>query len=130
MVKKETKSECEDKNCPIHGSLKTRGRSFKGVVVSSKAQKSAVVEWARLRKDKKYERYEKRRTKVQVHNPECINAKEGDNVIISECRPLSKTKQFVITSLVKDKVKETPTKVKTEKKETKKQPKKVENKSE
>ena len=44
----------------------------------------------------KFERYEKRRTRIKVHNPECINAKEGDIVKISECRPLSKTKNFVI----------------------------------
>lgn len=119
MVTKEIKSECADKNCPIHGSLKTRGRSFKGIVVSAKAQKSAVVEWARLRKIKKYERYEKRKTKVQVHNPECIKAKEGDNVEIKECRSLSKTKKFVITGFVestKKPLKENKTKPKTIKK--------------
>ena len=103
MVKTE---KCEDMNCPIHGNLKTRGRNFKGVVVSAKAQKSAVVEWSRLRKILKYERYEKRKTRIQVHNPSCINAKEGDYVEIKECRPLSKTKRFVITGLVQDKIKD------------------------
>ena len=33
---------------------------------------------------------------MKVHNPDCINAKEGDLVGVVECRPLSKTKNFVI----------------------------------
>ena len=97
-----TETPCEDKNCPIHGSVKTHGRTFKGTVVSAKAKKSAVVEWAGLKKIPKYERYQKRKTRIQVHNPECINAKEGDVVEIKECRPLSKTKRFIIMSFVKE----------------------------
>lgn len=31
-----------------------------------------------------------------MHNPDCVNAKEGEVVKIMECRPLSKTKNFVI----------------------------------
>ena len=102
MVKNEN---CGDKNCPIHGSIKLRGRVFKGVIVSAKTKKSAIVEWARVKKNKKYERYEKRRTKIQVHNPLCMNAKQGDHVEIKECRPLSKTKKFVITGFVEEKKK-------------------------
>ena len=59
-------------------------------------RKTAAIEFNRLHFLKKYERYEKRRTKLKVHNPECINAKDGDIVRIMECRPLSKTKNFVI----------------------------------
>jgi hypothetical protein len=33
---------------------------------------------------------------VTAHNPDCIKAKEGDVVVIGECRPLSKTKNFII----------------------------------
>jgi len=73
-----------------------RGRTFIGVVVSSKSQKTATVEWVRKQYVPKYERYEKKRTKIQVHNPESIDAKEGDKVKIMECRPISKTKHFVI----------------------------------
>ena len=99
------KENCNDKNCPIHGSLSVRGRTFNGIVASSKASKSAVVEWGRLYAVPKYERYEKRKTRIMVHNPLCINAKEGDFVEIKECRPLSKTKKFVITAILTEKVK-------------------------
>ena len=90
------KQKCEDQECPFHGNLSVRGRQFTGTVVSSKMRKTAVIEFARLHFLKKYERYEKRRTKLKVHNPECINAKDGDVVKIMECRPLSKTKNFVV----------------------------------
>ncbi|MBU0980685.1 MAG: 30S ribosomal protein S17 [Nanoarchaeota archaeon] len=78
--------------------IKLRGRVFTGTVLKAKVHKSAVVTWSRKKLIKKYERYEKRRTKVNVHNP--IEAKEGDLVKISECRPLSKTKHFVITEIM------------------------------
>jgi len=93
---KEQETKCEDKHCPIHGSLSVRGRIFEGTVFSSKAPKSATIEFERTRIIPKYERYEKRKTKLRVHNPTCINAKEGDLVRAAECRPISKTKRFVI----------------------------------
>ena len=90
------KEECSDVKCPFHGRLSVRGRQLTGIIVSAKMRKTAVMEFARLNFLKKYERYEKRRTRLKVHNPECINAKEGDIVRVMECRPLSKTKNFVI----------------------------------
>jgi len=93
------KQSCNDKNCPFHGYLKCRGRLFSGTVVSAKMHKTVVVEWFRTIKLPKYERYEKKRTKIKAHNPPCLNAKEGDIVQISECRPLSKTKNFVVIGI-------------------------------
>ena len=93
---KQPKDSCEDKHCSFHGGLKLRGREFVGTVVKASAQKTAVVQWQRLFYLPKYERYEKRRSKLQVHNPACINAKVGDKVRIIESRPISKTKNFVI----------------------------------
>ena len=93
---KKQEQKCEDSTCPFHGYLSVRGRQFTGTIVSAKMRKTAVIEFGRLHFLPKYERYEKRRTRLKVHNPECINAKEGDIVNISECRPLSKTKNFVI----------------------------------
>lgn|SRR3989338_1065819 len=90
------KQPCNDINCPHHGNLSVRGRRFDGTVVSTKMRKTAVVEFERLNFLKKYERYEKRRTRLKAHNPECVGAKDGDTVSMIECRPLSKTKNFVI----------------------------------
>ncbi len=91
---------CNDKKCPFHGHLKVRGRIFTGKILTRDTHKTAVVGWQRLIKIRKYERYAKRKTKIKVHNPECINANIGDKVTIAECRPLSKTKSFVIIKRV------------------------------
>lgn len=92
--------KCNDKNCPNHGSLSLRGRIFKGIVVAERMQKTVVVEWEWLKYVTKFERYEKKTTTLKVHNPDCIAAKKGDIVKISECRPLSKTKHFVIVEKI------------------------------
>ena len=90
MAKKEAKK-------PKDGNIIPRGRAFTGVVVSVNPHKTAVVEWERWKYAVKYERYEKKRTRVSAHNPESINAEKGDRVLIQECRPLSRTKKFIIT---------------------------------
>ncbi len=94
MKMKEAK--CTDKNCPIHGTLRTRGRSFVGRVISAKMHRTVVIEFERIHYLAKYERYEKRRIRLKAHNPDCISASEGDIVKVVECRPLSKTKHFVV----------------------------------
>ena len=76
--------------------LSLRGRTFVGKVISAKAQKTATVEWERRLYIQKYQRYEKRRTRVHVHNPPEIDAVQGDIVKIMETRPISKTKNFII----------------------------------
>jgi ribosomal protein S17 len=57
---------------------------------------TVTVEWDRVRYVAKYERYEKRRTRVKAHNPKEIDAKKGDIVRIMETKPISKTKHFII----------------------------------
>jgi small subunit ribosomal protein S17 len=86
-----------DKQTP----LSTRGREFTGIVISDKMNKTVTVEWERRRYLPKYERYQKRRTRVKAHNPVSINAEKGDTVIIKETRPISKTKNFLVISIVK-----------------------------
>ncbi len=91
--------KCGDRNCPKHALL-TRGRIFRGTVIEAKSSRTAKVQWQRKFFLPKYERYENRMTGLAVHNPDCIDAKKGDIVSIAECRPLSKTKHFVITEKV------------------------------
>ncbi|MBU2639549.1 MAG: 30S ribosomal protein S17 [Nanoarchaeota archaeon] len=93
---KKPKKECKSEDCPFHGTLKVHGRTFVGKVKSAKARKTIVVSWERAHYIRKYERYEKRLSKIQAHVPKCIDVKEGDTVKIMECRPLSKTKHFVV----------------------------------
>jgi small subunit ribosomal protein S17 len=94
------KEGCSDRNCPFHGTLSVRGRIFKGVVTSAKMEKSVKVSFERIIRISKFERFEKRSTKLTAHNPPCIGAKKGDNVVIMECRPISKTKKFVVLKVM------------------------------
>ena len=90
---------CEDRKCPWHGQLPVRGRVFEGVVRSAKSQNTAVVEWGYHRYISKYKRYERRSSRVVAYNPPCVHAREGANVVIAECRPVSKTKTFVVVGV-------------------------------
>jgi len=95
---KAPKTKCDDDRCPFHGKngVKLRGRTFVGTVVSDKMHRSVIVEWGRQVYVPKYERHRKKKTKVTAHNPPCINAREGDEVMIVECRPMSKSKNYVV----------------------------------
>lgn len=99
----EPKESCQDIKCAWHGRLPVRGRVFKGMVRSAKSKNTVIVEWGYHRFVKKYERFEKRKSRVVAYNPPCMKAKEGDTVTIAECRPLSKTKSFVVVNVARGK---------------------------
>jgi len=110
MVKKKAKvekavakSSCADVTCPVHGRLKTRGRIFKGYVIR-KFPRRIVIEFERIIKIRKYERYGKKKTRIHARLPECKQDKieVGDYVLVQECRPLSKLIHFVFLRKVKE----------------------------
>ncbi len=92
--------ECKDKKCPYHGNLKVRGKTFEGIILSGKMEKTVKIGWERITKVKKYERYERKKSKITAHKPDCVKVSAGDRVIVGECRPLSKTKRFVVLKKV------------------------------
>jgi small subunit ribosomal protein S17 len=98
MAKKQI--ECNDKKCPFHGTTRLRGLKLEGTIIKTDTHRSATFEKDRKFFIGKYERYEKRRTRLHVHNPSCVNAQKGDKVSIMECKPLSKTKKFVIIKVL------------------------------
>lgn len=98
----EPKERCEDPNCPFHGTLPVRGQILEGIVTSNKAERTITVERSFYKFIRKYERYEKRKSKINVHKPDCIQVDIGEAVKIAECRPLSKTKQFVVIEVKGD----------------------------
>ena len=95
------KKECNDKHCPVHSGFGMHGRTFDGAVIKMNMQKTAIIEWPRFIYLTKFERYEKRRSRIKVHKPDCIDLKVGDNVTVMETRPISKTKNFVIVEVEK-----------------------------
>ena len=71
-----------------------------GVITSNAREKSCKVEIQFTVKHPKYGKYIRRRTVIQVHDEQNV-AKLGDQVEIAECRPLSKTKSWVLTKVIK-----------------------------
>jgi small subunit ribosomal protein S17 len=100
---KKPKKSCEDRNCPFHGELAIRGHIFEGIVATSKMDKTVVVKRNYLYYVPKFMRYQRRHSRISSHNPPCIDAREGDRVIIAECRPVSKTVSFVVVEKVEEK---------------------------
>nr|AJS12728.1 30S ribosomal protein S17P [uncultured archaeon] len=97
-----TSTECRDKDCPTHGNLKLRGRTFKGFVVS-KHDKRIAIEFERMIYLRKYERYAKTKTKLHARLPKCMEKEVniGDLVQIKECRPLSKMIHSVVIQIIR-----------------------------
>jgi small subunit ribosomal protein S17 len=97
-------AECKDKLCPVHGErkLKFRGRTFEGKIIR-KLHGRVTIEFERIIKIPKYERYEKRKTKIHARLPDCMHrdVEIGDLILVGETRPISKTIHFVVTSVVR-----------------------------
>ena len=74
-------------------------RTLSGRVISNKMDKTITVAIERLVKHPVYGKYVRRTTKLHAHdeNNEC---REGDLVTIKPSRPLSKTKAWMLVSVV------------------------------
>ncbi|MBT4584203.1 MAG: 30S ribosomal protein S17 [Phycisphaerae bacterium] len=70
-----------------------------GVITSDARDKSCKVQIQFSVKHPKYGKYIRRRTVIQAHDEQNV-AKLGDRVEIAECRPLSKTKSWVLTKVI------------------------------
>ncbi len=74
-------------------------KTFTGKVLSDKMDKTCVVEVTRKVKHPIYKKYILKRKKYKVHD-EKNEAKVGNNVVISETRPISKEKRFRIIDIL------------------------------
>ena len=68
-------------------------RAVRGSVISARMDKSITVLVVRQFKHPLYKKYIRRSTRLHAHD-ESNDCKEGDTVLIEECRPLSKTKSW------------------------------------
>ena len=75
------------------------GRVVNDTANKGRAQKTVVVEVVSRFRDPVYGKYVKRKKKFHAHD-EKHEYKTRDLVEIEECRPLSRTKRFVVTRLV------------------------------
>ncbi len=78
---------------------KDKLRTITGCVVSDKMNKTITVKVERLIKHSIYGKFIRRSTKYFAHDEKNI-AKQGDVVLITSCRPLSKNKTFKLVSIV------------------------------
>jgi len=74
-------------------------RSYMGIVISDKMQKTVIVKIVHFAKHPKYSKTTKKYNKFKAHDEKGI-AKTGDTVIIEETRPLSKDKRFRVLKVV------------------------------
>jgi small subunit ribosomal protein S17 len=74
-------------------------RQVQGTVVSDRMEKTIVVMVERLVKHRLYQKYVRRRSKFSAHD-ETNECRTGDKVIITESRPLSKTKRWRVSKVV------------------------------
>jgi small subunit ribosomal protein S17 len=74
-------------------------RTVQGRVVSNKMDKTITVLVERTVKHPIYGKFIKRSTKLHAHD-EANVCNEGDTVTITECRPLSKSKTWMLVDVV------------------------------
>ena len=82
-------------------------RLLTGVVISDKADKTITVKVERKVRHPLYGKIMKRTTKVHAHDENNM-ASMGDIVTVKECRPISKSKSWMLVSEAEAKSKEVP----------------------
>lgn len=89
-----------DKKCPFTGNVSIRGRILRGIVKTTKMTRTCVIKREYLHYIPKYNRYEKRHKNFQAHVSPAFRIAAGDQVLVGECRPLSKCVRFNVIKIV------------------------------
>lgn len=82
--------------------MKTQGkkRQMYGTVVSNKMDKTVIILTERLVKHGFYKKYIRRRSKFAAHDKD-NSCSIGDKVLITESRPLSRSKRWRVIKIIK-----------------------------
>ena len=73
-------------------------RRIKGVITSNKMTKTVIVEITRAYRHPLYEKVVHSSKKLVVHDE--LGCNVGDEVLITESKPISKTKRFVVEEIL------------------------------
>jgi small subunit ribosomal protein S17 len=92
MTKKTEKKNTEK-------TLNTKPKKLVGIVVSTKMKDTIVVDVTRYFKHAKYEKFIKSNKRYKAHDVG-NTTNTGDKVEITECRPLSKDKHFILSNVL------------------------------
>lgn len=90
-----------DKKCPFTGNVTIRGRLLSGTVKTTKMDRTIIIRRDYLHYIRKYHRYEKRHKTLPAHCSPCFRVNPGDQVLVGQCRPLSKTVRFNVLKITK-----------------------------
>ena len=74
-------------------------KQLEGIVVSDKMQKSIVVRVERIKRHRLYGKVLRTAKKYHAHDEE-NDARIGDRVRISECKPISKRKKWLLSKII------------------------------
>ena len=74
-------------------------RRLTGVVTSNKMMKTVIVEVSRTYRHPLYEKVVHSAKKFKVHDE--MGCQVGDEVLIVECKPISKHKRFTVQEILK-----------------------------
>jgi len=74
-------------------------RTVTGRVISDKMNKTITILVERKVPHPVYKKYVRRSTKIHAHD-ETNQCKEGDTVVIEQCRPLAKTKSWRLVKVI------------------------------
>ena len=80
-------------------SEETRIRTLTGRVISDKMNKTVIVLVERLVKHRLYKKYVRKRARFAAHDEENAS-RVGDKVLITQSRPISKTKKWRISKII------------------------------
>jgi len=75
-------------------------KKMTGIVVKDKMDKTVVIEVEKFSKHPQYKKYIKTKKRYKAHDEE-NRCKAGDQVLITETRPLSKEKRWVVKEILK-----------------------------
>lgn len=90
---------CDDKHCPFHAGLPTRGRVFDGRATNAKARRTVTLQKEAPLYMPKFKRYARSKSTIHAHLPGCMSVEPGDSVKAVECRPISKSVSFVVVEV-------------------------------
>ncbi len=79
--------------------VEKNARTISGRVVSTKMDKTITVLVERKVKHPIYGKFIRRSTKIHAHDENNV-CNEGDNVVIEQCRPVSKSKSWNLVKVV------------------------------
>ena len=99
LRKRPSKATTSTKKCPFTGNVSIRGRILSGVVVYQNEPHHHHPHGL-LALHQKVPEIRKEHSNIAAHISPAFRCKEGDKVVVGQCRPLSKTVRFNVLKVI------------------------------